>query len=105
MTLRNVRNVVLVAAIACLVLGVYMTVTDDHAESAEITIGHHVTRSLGGFTFNIDTIISTLVAGAVDGDCEAGRGASKNAKTAPERAMAPAYTPIRKIGASATVSG
>lgn len=65
MTLRNVRNVVLVAAIACLAVGVFMTVTDDHAESAEITIGHHVTRSFGGLTFNIDTIISTLVAGAV----------------------------------------
>ena len=65
MTLRNVRNAVLVAAIACLAVGVFMTVTDEHAESAEITIGHHVTRSFGGLTFNIDTIISTLVAGAV----------------------------------------
>ncbi len=64
MTLRNVRNVVLVAAIACIVVGVVMTVTDDHAEAAEITIGHHVTRTFGGLTFNIDTIISTLVAGA-----------------------------------------
>lgn len=55
---------------------------------------------------NVDSgRVFSLVAGAVDGDCEAGRGASKNAKTAPERAMAPAYTPIKKIGASATVSG
>ena len=64
MTLRNVRNVVLVAAIACLVVGVFMTMTGEH-EDTEITIGHHVTRSFGGLTFNIDTIISTLVAGAV----------------------------------------
>ena len=49
--------------------------------------------------------VFSLAAGAVDGDCDAGCGASKNAKTAPERAMAPAYTPISKIGASATVSG
>ncbi len=29
------------------------------------TIGHHVTRTIAGLTFNIDTIISTLVAGAL----------------------------------------
>ncbi len=31
----------------------------------EITIGEHVTRSVGGFTFNLDTIWSTAVAGAL----------------------------------------
>jgi F-type H+-transporting ATPase subunit a len=30
-----------------------------------IKIGEHTTRTLGGITFNIDTIISTLVAGAI----------------------------------------
>lgn len=64
MTLRNVRNVVLVAAVVCLVAGVFMTMTEESSESTEITIGEHVTRTLGGLTFNIDTIISTLVAGA-----------------------------------------
>ena len=49
--------------------------------------------------------MSWLVAGTVEGECEAGCGASNNLKTAPERAIAPAYTPTSKIGASATVSG
>jgi len=48
--------------------------------------------------------VFSLAAGAVDGDCEAGCGVSKNSRTAPDRAMAPAYTLISKIGASATVS-
>jgi hypothetical protein len=47
----------------------------------------------------------TLAGGAVDGDREVGCGVSRKSKTAPERKMAPAYTPISKIGASATVSG
>jgi hypothetical protein len=49
--------------------------------------------------------VFSLVAGTVDGECEAGFGVSRKSKTAPERAIAPAYTPISKIGASATVSG
>ncbi len=32
---------------------------------ADIKIGEHTTRTWGGITFNIDTIISTLVAGAI----------------------------------------
>ena len=32
---------------------------------ADIKIGEHTTRTWGGMTFNIDTIISTLVAGAI----------------------------------------
>ena len=64
MTLRNVRNAALVVGILCIVVGVVMTMTAEHAESAEITIGEHITRSFGGLTFNIDTIISTLFAGA-----------------------------------------
>src|SRR6478752_1516151 len=34
-------------------------------EESTIQIGHHVTREFLGMTFNIDTIISTLVAGAL----------------------------------------
>ena len=64
MTLRNVRNAALVVAVVSLVVGVVLTATEDHHEKAEITIGEHVTRTVGGLTFNIDTIISTLVAGA-----------------------------------------
>ena len=32
---------------------------------SDIEIGHHVTREFAGMTFNIDTIFSTLVAGAI----------------------------------------
>ena len=64
MTLRNVRNAALVLAIVFMLIGFVMTATEDHHEKAEITIGEHVTRTVGGLTFNIDTIISTLVAGA-----------------------------------------
>jgi hypothetical protein len=49
--------------------------------------------------------VFSFVAGTVDGECEAGCGASKNSETALERVMAKAYTPTRKIGASATVRG
>jgi F-type H+-transporting ATPase subunit a len=64
MTLSRVRNVVLVLGLASLVGGVVMTFTEEH-EDTEITIGEHTTRTLGGLTFNLDTIISTLVAAAV----------------------------------------
>jgi F-type H+-transporting ATPase subunit a len=63
-TLRNVRNGALVVAVVCLAVGFFMTITEDHHEKAEITIGEHVTRSAAGLTFNIDTVISTLVAAA-----------------------------------------
>ena len=32
---------------------------------SDIEIGHHVTREFAGMTFNIDTIVSTLVAGGI----------------------------------------
>ena len=65
MMLSRVRNVVLVLGLASLVGGIVMTFTEKH-EDTEITIGEHTTRTLGGLTFNLDTIISTLVAaGAV----------------------------------------
>lgn len=35
------------------------------AEDSQIEIGKHTTRELFGMTFNVDTIISTLVAGAL----------------------------------------
>ncbi|WP_211222051.1 F0F1 ATP synthase subunit A [Nocardioides halotolerans] len=65
MTLRNIRLGALVVAIGSLAVGIVMTLTEDHHEKAEITIGEHTTRTAGGLTFNIDTIISTLVAGAL----------------------------------------
>ncbi len=34
-------------------------------ESGEITVGEHVTVTLGGLTFNVDTIVATLVAGGI----------------------------------------
>lgn len=64
MTLRNVRNGALVVAVVCLVVGVVMTMTQEPEES-EITIGEHVTRTFLGMTVNLDTIISTLFAGAL----------------------------------------
>ncbi len=65
MTLSRVRSAVLVLGLASLVGGIVMTFTEKH-EDTEITIGEHTTRSFGGLTFNLDTIISTLVAaGAV----------------------------------------
>jgi F-type H+-transporting ATPase subunit a len=64
MTLSRVRNVVLVLGLASLVGGIVMTFTEKH-EDTEITIGEHTTRTLGGLTFNLDTIISTLVAAGV----------------------------------------
>jgi F-type H+-transporting ATPase subunit a len=65
MTLSRVRNAALVVAVVSLVVGVVLTATEDHHEKAEITIGEHVTRSAGGLTFNIDTIISSLFAGVL----------------------------------------
>jgi F-type H+-transporting ATPase subunit a len=38
---------------------------DSGEDEPAIEIGHHVTREFLGMTFNIDTIISTLVAGAL----------------------------------------
>ena len=52
-------------AVVSLAVGFVLTLTEDHHEDTEITIGEHVTRTAGGLTFNIDTIISTLVAGVL----------------------------------------
>ena len=41
MTLRNVRNGALAAAVVFFVIGIVMTVTEDHPEESEIEIGHH----------------------------------------------------------------
>lgn len=35
------------------------------AEESKIEIGKHVERSIGGFTFNLDTIWTTLIAGGI----------------------------------------
>lgn len=66
MTLSKVRNGALALAVVAFVVGVFMTVTEDHAAKSEIEIGHHATRDfpLVG-TVHIDTIIATLVSGAI----------------------------------------
>ncbi len=64
MTLSRVRNAALVLAVVSFVVGVVLSFSESGA-APEITIGHHVTRTIGGLTFNIDTIISTLVAGTL----------------------------------------
>ncbi len=38
---------------------------EEEGGGSDIEIGHHVTRDLGGWIFNIDTIWTTLVAGAI----------------------------------------
>jgi len=65
MTLRNVRNAVLALGILSMLVGFVITAREDDHEKAEITIGEHTTRTFGGLTFNMDTIFSSLVAGAV----------------------------------------
>ena len=64
MTLSRVRNAALVLAAVSFVVGVVLSFSESGA-APEITIGEHVTRTIGGLTFNIDTIISTLVAGTM----------------------------------------
>ncbi len=66
MTLSKVRNAVLALAVVSFVVGVVMSTTGEKQESAAIEIGHHATRDfpLVG-TVHIDTIIATLVAGAL----------------------------------------
>ncbi len=64
MTLSRVRNAALVLSAVSFVVGVVLSFSESGA-APEITIGHHVTRTLAGMTFNIDTIISTLVAGTL----------------------------------------
>jgi F-type H+-transporting ATPase subunit a len=66
MTLSKVRNGSLVLALVAFVVGVVMTTSEGKKDKAEIEIGHHATRDfpLVG-TVHIDTIIATLVAGAL----------------------------------------
>ena len=64
MTLSRVRNAALVVALVSFVIGVVMSFGES-GEAPEIEIGHHVTRTIGGMTFNLDTIISTVVAGVI----------------------------------------
>jgi len=64
MTLSRVRNAALVLAVVFFVVGIVMSFSESGA-APEIEIGHHTTRTVAGLTFNIDTIISTIVAGAV----------------------------------------
>jgi F-type H+-transporting ATPase subunit a len=64
MTLSRVRNAALVLAVVSFVVGVVLSFGESGA-APEIHIGEHTTRTIGGMTFNIDTIISTFVAGAL----------------------------------------
>lgn len=66
MTLRQVSNGALVLAIVSFIGGVIWTTLGDEGHEAEIHIGEHKTAEwpLVG-TVHVDTIISTLVAGAV----------------------------------------
>jgi len=63
-TLRKLRIGSLVVFVAALVVGVVLTLGEEH-EDTEITIGEHVVRSVGGVAFNLDTIWTTLIAGAL----------------------------------------
>jgi len=64
MTLSRVRNAALVLAGVSFVVGIVMSFSES-GPPPKIEIGHHITRTVGAMTFNIDTIISTVVAGAV----------------------------------------
>ena len=64
MTLSRVRNGALVLAVVSFVVGVVLSFSESGA-APRSSIGHHVTRTIRGLTFNIDTIISTLVAGTL----------------------------------------
>ena len=66
MTLRKVSNSALVLAVVAFVVGVVWNVSGEPAASSEIHIGEHKTRVLPlvGIV-HIDTIIATLIAGAV----------------------------------------
>ena len=64
MTLSRVRNAALVLAGISFVVGIVLSFSESGA-APKIEIGHHITRTVGALTFNIDTIISTFVAGAV----------------------------------------
>ena len=64
MTLSRVRNAALVLAVVSFAVGIVLSFSES-GKPPEITIGEHITRTVAGMTFNIDTIISTFVAGAL----------------------------------------
>jgi F-type H+-transporting ATPase subunit a len=66
MTLRTARLGAAVVAVASMVVALVLNLTGEHEnEDTEITIGEHVTRSVGNLTFNVDTIWTTLIAGGL----------------------------------------
>jgi F-type H+-transporting ATPase subunit a len=65
MTLRNLSIASLVVFVAAMVTATVLSLTEEHESDTEIAIGEHVTREVGGRTFNLDTIWTTLVAGAI----------------------------------------
>jgi F-type H+-transporting ATPase subunit a len=64
MTLRNLRLGSLVVFVAAFVIAIVLSLNEKHQDT-EITIGEHVTRSVGPFTFNLDTIWTTAIAGGL----------------------------------------
>ena len=50
---------------ALVLTGLRLAEGGEEGGGSDIEIGHHVTREFAGMTFHIDTIFSTLVAGAV----------------------------------------
>ncbi len=48
-----------------LLAGLRLAEGGEEGGGSDIEIGHHVQREFAGMTFNIDTIFSTLVAGAI----------------------------------------
>ena len=66
MTLRNVRIGAAVVAAVSVVMAIVLSFTEEPEEgSNDITIGEHVTRTVGGLTFNLDTIWATAIAGGL----------------------------------------
>jgi F-type H+-transporting ATPase subunit a len=66
MTLRTLRLGAAVVAVGAFVMAAILSFTQESEHGGtEITIGEHVTRTVGPLTFNVDTIWATLIAGGL----------------------------------------
>ena len=66
MTLRTLRVGAAVVAVGAFVMAAILSFTQESEDGGtEITIGEHVTRTVGPLTFNVDTIWATLIAGGL----------------------------------------
>ena len=66
MTLRTLRLGAAVVAVGAFVMAAILSFTQESEDGGtEITIGEHVTRTVGPLTFNVDTIWATLIAGGL----------------------------------------